>query len=482
VIEQHWVPGGLTQTFSRNGFRWDVGVHYLGEMGPEGDAHPILDWLAGSSIAFASVGTVYDIVHFPTDFEISFARPQAALEQALKEQFPESSRDIDAVFAALTEAVAAGQALFGARAMPKLLARLQALWHRRGIDRWWGRTSAAVLNELVAEPRLRAVLLAQKGNYGGTAATEISFGLQALVMHHYACGAFYPVGGPKVFAQALVPVIAEAGGALRLEARVQELLVEAGAAVGVRLADGTRLMAPHVFSDIGARNTVGLLPESLRAGAWARAVLSFAPSVCHVALYLGLEGDVRAGGATAANHWFHATWDMDAGPWEEPTEESTVPCLFVSFPSLKDPAHVPGERQRHTAEIVAMASWKPFARWSDSPLGNRPQAYQDLKAAIERHLLAQFARHFPAWAPMVVERELSTPLTTSAYIGAQQGAMYGLEVTPRRFLSQSLRARTPIPGLFLTGQDVVTPGVTGAMMGGVLAAAVIAPRVYSHLR
>jgi all-trans-retinol 13,14-reductase len=49
---------------------------------------------------------------------------------------------------------------------------------------------------------------------------------------------------------------------------------------------------------------------------------------------------------------------------------------------------------------------------------------------------------------MVVVRELSTPLTTSAYIGAQQGAMYGLEVTPRRCLSDNLRPRTPIPDLW----------------------------------
>jgi len=34
----------------------------------------------------------------------------------------------------------------------------------------------------------------------------------------------------------------------------------------------------------------------------------------------------------------------------------------------------------------------------------------------------------------------------------------------------------------LAGQDVVTPGVTGAMMGGLLAAAAVAPRVYKYLR
>ena len=127
-----------------------------------------------------------------------------------------------------------------------------------------------------------------------------------------------------------------------------------------------------------------------------------------------------------------------------------------------------------------MTSWEPFAPWIDSTLHHRPRTYTDFKAAIERNLLAQFARHFPALAPMVVAHELSTPLTTSAFIGAQHGAIYGLEVSPRRFLSDGLRAKTPILGLFLTGQDVVTPGVPGAMIGGVLAAT-IEPRVYPHL-
>jgi all-trans-retinol 13,14-reductase len=77
--------------------------------------------------------------------------------------------------------------------------------------------------------------------------------------------------------------------------------------------------------------------------------------------------------------------------------------------------------------------------------------------------------------------ELSTPLSTTAFTGAFHGASYGLEVTPRRFRSSALSARTPVPGLFLTGQDVASPGVTGAMMGGVLAAAALEPRLARRL-
>jgi phytoene dehydrogenase-like protein len=148
--------------------------------------------------------------------------------------------------------------------------------------------------------------------------------------------------------------------------------------------------------------------------------------------------------------------------------------LFVSFPSLKDPAQRHEAPRRHTAEVVTVIDWEPFARWSRSKLQDRPEEYAAFKAAVTQTLLAQFTRHFPELAPMVVFQELSTPLTMTAYTGAYRGASYGLEVSPRRFLSGSLNVRTPIHRLYLTGQDVTSPGVTGAMMGGVLAAASIA--------
>lgn len=481
VVEQHYVAGGLTQTFFRGGFRWDVGVHYLGEMGPGGEARAILDWLSGGAIEFASMGDVYDILHFPGGFELQVARTQDAYQAELKKHFPNSAAEIDAYFGALAEADGATRAIFAGRAMPRPLAGIYRFWRGREIGRWWGRASAEVLRETISDPKLRAVLSAQRANYGGMDLSATSFGLQALITRHYFNGAYYPVGGAKVFAEKLVPVIEQAGGAIRLKAKVCELLVEKGAVLGVRLEDGEEIRAPKTFSDAGARNSVAMLPEELRKSEWAHAILSFAPSPCHVALYLGFEGDIAAHGATSANHWFHETWDMDAGLWRDPSGETTSPGVFVSFPTLKDPAHVEGAKRRHTGEIVAMVDWASFVRWRNSSRNDRPQDYKTFKEAIERNLMAQFARYFPALAPMATAQELSTPLSTVAFTGAPQGAIYGIEVSPRRFLSDSLRPRTPIPGLFLTGQDVVTPGVTGAMMGGVLAAAAVEPRILPHI-
>ena len=54
-----------------------------------------------------------------------------------------------------------------------------------------------------------------------------------------------------------------------------------------------------------------------------------------------------------------------------------------------------------------------------------------------------------------------------------QGEIYGLQHDPGRFTHRSLRPETPIKGFYLTGQDIATAGVGGAMIGGVLCASAI---------
>jgi phytoene dehydrogenase-like protein len=481
VLEQHIVAGGLTQTFARDGFRWDVGVHYLGAMGAGGAGRKVLDWLSDGAIHFNSMGPVYDTVHFPDNFHLQFARPEEALKLELTERFADSRAELDAFFAALVEAERASRPIFVQRVLPMLLASLYRFWHKARIEKWWGRSTETVLEELISDPKLRAVLAAQRGDYGPLPSAS-SFGMHAIIMRHYFSGAYYPTHGAKVFAEALVPVIEKGGGAVKVRAQVSRILVENGATIGIRLENGTDMLAPRVFSDAGAHNTVTqLLPPELRESAWAREIASFEPSACYLALYLGLQGDVRARGGTSSNHWFYETWDLDGGVWRDPVSEPMAPAMFVSFPSLKDPEES-ARTGKHTAEVVAFTDWAIFKGWEDSKIGRRPADYLELKRVISDKLIAQFGRYFPALAPLVVHSELSTPLSNIAFTGGPHGGAYGLDTSPRRFLTPSLRVKTPVPGLYLTGQDVTSPGITGAMMGGVLAAAAIEPRVFRHLR
>ena len=93
-----------------------------------------------------------------------------------------------------------------------------------------------------------------------------------------------------------------------------------------------------------------------------------------------------------------------------------------------------------------------------------------------------FRSKFPALEPLIVYQELGTPLATAAFTGHEKGGFYGVETTPRRFLSEALNAKTPVTGLYLSGQDVLAPGIAGALWGGMLSAAAIDARLFQKFQ
>jgi all-trans-retinol 13,14-reductase len=271
---------------------------------------------------------------------------------------------------------------------------------------------------------------------------------------------------------------------LRTRAEVAAVRVEDRRVRGVTLADGAAIDAPCVVSDAGIRHTLRMLPSEEVNYEWARDALAIEPSVGYIGVYLGFEGDIAQNGATPANDWLYESWNVDA-LWRNPLSEPEAPLLFVSFPSLKDPLHEPGPAQRHTCEIVAFVDPDAFKAWEHEDMKRgeaRDPAYLELKETIEHNILAQFGRHYPRLAPLVRFVGSSTPLSLASATGAEHGAMYGLTTSPDRFLSNALRPRTPIGGLFLAGQDACCPGVTGALMGGLMAAVSIEPGLLKLLR
>ena len=89
------------------------------------------------------------------------------------------------------------------------------------------------------------------------------------------------------------------------------------------------ICAPRVFSPMQARN----------GGTWCRppcATANGRRKSCRSrrrVRYVGLHsrdsnGDIRANGASASNHWFHETWDIDAGVWHDP--DGGAVCIGTS--------------------------------------------------------------------------------------------------------------------------------------------------------
>lgn len=481
VLEQHSVLGGQTQTFRRQGWEFATGVHYIGGVGAhagaDGQFGRLLAWLSDCALTFAPTANPYDIVQLP-GFEFGISHPQAAYRDALHARFPTHGTAIDAWFVACDQARKSAFTLFALHAMPSWLAFGLRLVRGAQAKQWARHTLAEELSR-IDDPHLRAVLGARWGNYGAPPA-QAPFVEHALVTGSYDAGAYYPVGGPAHFVEALRGAIESAGGELRTLAKVGRILLRNGRVAGVEFEqEGQRTQehATHVISAMGARNTVACLADEPVAAAWREGVGRVEAGVGFVALYLGFDGDIAAAGASSANRWIYESEDIGR-LWHAPADED-APALFVSFPSLKDPSWT----GPHTAEVLVLVDDAAFSRWlgASADGGPRDGDYLAFKDWVGERLIAQFGRHFPRLAPMLRFHELATPLTQRRYVRTPDGAMYGLEMSGERLMNPALNLRTPVPGLLLAGQDVMGPGVQAAFMGGMMAAAVVDASVWRDM-
>lgn len=472
VLEQHNIPGGFTQVFKRPGYRWDVGVHIVGEMSLASYPGRLMHELTGGHLEWESVGDVYDEFNFPDGFTIQVPSTPEGFRETLNEYFPSEAEAIDEYLARVRAASRAAAKFLQARALPRVLTpggrkavNEAAVPHLRA-------TTAEVLASLTDDERLRAVLSAQWGYYGATPANS-SFAMHALMVQHFLRGAYYPVGGAASIAHAMLGTVAEAGGWTAVRRSVERIIVRGGRVAGVRLEDGTEIPAERVISAAGAIPTSGMIEEGLPSKeAPYREV-----GPAHVSLYLGFTGDVANRGGGRHCQWFYEDWDMEIPSWEiDPAgPPGRAPVLFCSFPSLKDPNHEPGPDMRHTGEAITFVSWDAFARWSDTRWHRRGDEYDAFKDELTSRLLDQYLEHYPGLRPLVDHVEMSTPLSTNHFARSARGSIYGLGTEPGRFADRSLLPRTPIRGMYLGGADAGTPGVVGALSGGVMAAIAAEP-------
>ena len=50
VLEQHYTAGGFTHAYDRNGYEWDVGVHYIGDMAGHSTARGLFDYISAGQL------------------------------------------------------------------------------------------------------------------------------------------------------------------------------------------------------------------------------------------------------------------------------------------------------------------------------------------------------------------------------------------------------------------------------------------------
>jgi len=475
VLEQHYTAGGATHSYDRAGYDWDVGVHYIGDMGTQTTVRRLMDFLTGGQLGWAPMDAHYDRF-FIGDNVYDAVAGRDAFRDNLVGYFPREAQAIDRYLALLSE-VSRGMRTFALdRTLPPWAAAVAGPFLRRRLPKSFDRTTWDVLSELTDDRELIAVLTGQWGDMG-LPPKRSSFVIQALIARHYLHGGFYPVGGAWRIADTILPRIRATGGEVFTYARVAEILVSDGRTRGVRMADGHEIESRCVISDAGAINTFArLLPAAVsRAHGYDALLAKVRPSIGHLGVYIGLKATAAELGLPKTNYWIYPGNDYDAAVARfEADPTGPFPVVYLSFPSAKDPDFERRHPGRATIEIVAPAPYDIFAPWAGRTWGKRGDDYEALKQSYGERLLEHLYDKVPQVRGRVDYWEVSTPLSMQWFCGWERGELYGLDHDPARLQQRWLRPRTKVPGLWLTGQDVMSCGVTGAMMGGLAAATSVA--------
>ena len=471
VLERHYTAGGFTHVFKRKGYEWDVGIHYIGEVQRKNSMmRKLFDYITNGELKWADMGEVYDrIVIGEKHFD--FVKGVKNFKKQMISYFPEEEHAINTYVDLVFKTVKASRNYFISKVIPPFLNTLIGRFLKTPFYKMADQTTDEVLRSLTTNETLIKVLCGQYGDYG-LPPRQSSFYMHATVVRHYFDGGSFPVGGSSQIVKKVAPIIAASGGTILINAEVAEVLIENNSAIGVRMTDGKIIKAKNIVSNAGIMTTyTKLLPsESVKKHQLKEQLQKVNPSVAHASLYVGLEGSPEELQLPKTNYWVYPPEGDHDTCVERYLKDLTqpFPVVYISFPSAKDPDWSNRYPGKSTIDIITLIPYEIFEKWSDTPWKKRGKEYEAIKEELAQRLLKELYKQLPQVKGKVNCYELSTPLSTKHFVNYKKGEIYGLDHSPSRFRQAFLIPRTPIKNFYLTGQDIVTAGIGGALFSGVL--------------
>lgn len=273
-------------------------------------------------------------------------------------------------------------------------------------------------------------------------------------------------GGMGTITAAMADACREQGVDIHTDAEVEEILVDAGRARGVRLASGEEIPADLVLSNADPKRTFLKLvnPRALPTGFRARvenlstrtsylkfhAIMDRPPDISS---YLGREQRPEEIGyihiAPSLEHYRKAYEEIRAG---EPASE---PIVHIQIPSVYDPTLT--DRDGHIVSIWALYAPPKLARGT----------WEDRREGVGNALIDYVAEFVPNFRKDMRDWMLFTPADLEQRVGLTDGNIRHLDVLPGQFMSQrplpGAGYSTPIEGLYLCGAGTHPAGeVSGA--------------------
>jgi len=472
VLEQHYVPGGWSHSFTLKGQRFSPGVHYVG----------LLEEGQSTNDLYRGLGIANDMVFFRMNKNAyehcligdeTFDLPAGLdnLKKTLSDHFPHEEKNIHE-YLSLVKKVS-----YELQLIPKL----KGFWQNITVPfrtKHFGKFALFPLKKVIGwhvkDPKLQAVLNIQCGDHG-LAPKRACFPVHCSVMNHYFDGGFYPMGGGGGIVKAMTNGIKRHNGEIRVKQNVHKILIEDKKAVGVQLADGEKIFAKNIVSNADPSITyLKLIGQEHLSKSLIKKIDKTKYSVTSLILFLTLDIDVTLYNIDSGNIWMMKD-ENDDDNFEHLMSDTidsgdSFPSVFMSCTTLKDPASFNG--RYHNFEIVTYVNYDHLKDFNGTD-DYHNEDYKKFKQKVIDKLMNNVEKIIPNAKNHIIQAELGTPKTNEFYINSTKGNVYGTEKTLNQVGPFSYKNKTEIENLFLCGACTLSHGVAGATYSGVAAAAAI---------
>ena len=462
--------GGYLNPFSRKPYKFDTGLHYLGELDKGGRFWRLLETLGiEDKVKFTELDPEGFDRYIFGDYEFRLCKGKDRFKEELLKAFPKEKRGITK-FLQVSEKIA--KAMDDSMSMQGGLLGMIGFLLKNPLMLKYSRVPyQKLLDEVTSDRRLQGVLSGAWGTYG-LPPNRASVVIPMAVLNHYLTGAYYPQGGSGAFRDAFLDALGSHGAEMKNNSRVVRI-DKMGTEFSVETEAGEKYTARAVISNVDPVITLGkmtnpqVVPSKIQ-----KKVKLLRPSIGAFYAFIGTDLDLPSIGITDAS--IHYYDDFDVNKIYDAINVSTLPKrvlgYFISSPSVKDPQGGHAPRNHHTVEIFTFIDYRPFEKWANSPSMKRGEKYESLKKKFGLRLVKAVERHIPTLSEHMECVEYATPLSNEYWVNAVRGGCYGPEQTPDQFGPGRFNTFTAgVEGLFLVGAGTLCGGILACIASGVLA-------------
>jgi phytoene dehydrogenase-like protein len=468
LLEAAPVLGGCLSPLQVGEYHFDVGVHYLGQLGEGGRFWNCLHELGLTErVEFVELNQdAIDRYIFP-DFELRLCKGKERFREQLGELFPGERRGIEKYFEVYDRVVRANDDFMDVELRPM---QLLGWMLRNPIMLRYGRVPYQVLLDAVTtDIRLQTALAASWFDYMlPPQRASITYGVGT--WHHYLSGGYYPRGGSGALRDAFVKALEEQDAELRTSCRVEAIDRRGGEFV-VTCAGGEQCTSKVVVSDADPTVTLGqLVNPKLAPARQLRKAAHLLPSASVFGLLVGTDLDLPSLGMTTGNLVHYGVYGVNQIFRDTMASDSPdmTRCIFVNSPSTRDRGLAPAGR--HSLQILAGANYVTFERWAHLPTEKCDTDYDGFVEKLGKELISTIERYIPRLSEHLQLIEYITPLNLEKRINLVRGGIYGPELTPEQMGPKRFHDGTcDIAGLFLAGAGTIGGSVSYCVASGLKA-------------